>query len=194
MKLKLLTCISFTLATVIAEKQFNIRGSSLTTSDRNATVKLSECTFCGPEEYFRSKTVHAGSEWWPKEALIDNDFSTVYSSKGSPTANTVEWVAFWFNDGFHPVNFVDMFPRNQVPVYCFPESFDVYYSDGPQWHLVKSLDNYLNPAQCNYPQRVYFPTVFANGIQILARKLRPDDHGNYYFQLSEARAGYSAPC
>lgn len=136
--------------------------------------------------------VATSSALWPNTNLKDGNIGSAWTSNGYADANHGEWVAYWF-DVFRPVNYIKLFPR----VYNgsslgFPKDFDVYWSDGARWNLVRTYSNFETPRNADYVILPLPATVNASGIHVVATKLGADNLNNYYFQLNEVGAGFNA--
>jgi hypothetical protein len=140
----------------------------------------------------RPTSVAASSQAWPASNLIDASNYTQWSSSVYADANHIEWIAYWFG-AKQTVNYIKLFPRElNGQILGFPKSFNVYWSDGTQWNLVRTYTNFKIPSRADYIILPLPSAVFADGIHIVATQLGNDNYNNYYFQLGEAMAGYDA--
>lgn len=138
-------------------------------------------------------TAEASSASLPILNGYDNNPATYWSSDVhvSPTGS-VEWYAYYFN-AFYNVNFVRLTPRfSGANALGFPVTFDIYWSDGTNWNLVRSVSNMQRPYRNDDIILTFPTTISCNGIRIQATTLGDDMIGNYVFQMAEFRAGYDS--
>ena len=137
-------------------------------------------------------STYASSELplWSHNKFMDGFQNTVWSSIGHRTPNHREQIAFWW-DSKRPINYIRLRPRwDGSSALSFPESFIVYYSDCAEWIPIYENTNFLTPTVDDWITIEFNRTVDANGILVATHRLGSDGY-NYYFQLSEATAGYT---
>ena len=141
--------------------------------------------------------VHTSSALWPATNTADGDPGTSWSSSTHAGAANSEWIAYWWAQGFKPINYIKVLPRyastqtSNNPALGFPTQFSVYYSNGSSWVLLRTYTNFPTPTRGDWII-LPFSTISANGLRITATTLGGDGAGNFVFQLAEVRAGYNA--
>lgn len=148
-------------------------------------------SFAQPQDW-PVTSVATSTQIWPNTNLMDLNLAVGWSSAYSPTPNHLEHLAYWFG-GFHPVNYVKLYPRvvNGKSL-GFPTSFNVYWSNGSAWNMVKSYTNFPSPTKAAYVVLPLPSAVSADGILVVATTLGSDDYSGYYFQMQEVGAGYDS--
>lgn len=133
---------------------------------------------------------------WPVSNVYDQDPGSSWSSVARTQALGVEWLAFWWNEGIRPVNFVKLRPRfttlaGASVALGFPVEFKVKISNGSSWIDVASYSNFPIPRNNDWIV-LPLPTVYnADGIQIAVSNLGSDNVGNYLFQIADVKGGFS---
>lgn len=133
----------------------------------------------------------ASSQLWPVGNANDGNPSTCWSSSVHGSANSTEWIAYWFG-GYYSVNYIKLRPRYSNVALSFPVDFTVYYSDGSNWQPVYTYTSFPTPQRNDWIILPFATTVRANGILVSATKLGQDDFHNYVLQFAEVGAGYDS--
>jgi hypothetical protein len=145
---------------------------------------------------------------WESSQAIDGNSTTAWSSERCYTTITedgetychqdhYEEFAFWFDAT--TINYVQLIPRTGGEVtYAVPHDIWIYYSANGQWNysttvtLNKAKPGLVGEGIASIGYEIALPReVTADGILIVANRLRPDENGEIYFQLVDASAGYA---
>jgi hypothetical protein len=139
-----------------------------------------------------STTLYTPEGSWVKNYLYDQNPGSAWSSKGHTTADEKEWFAFWWGPTVR-INAIRLYPRSENDaIYCFPEKVSIFYSKATGvWELIEE-DIYLSsPSDPSSPIIIPLPrAIDTDGFMIKASTLRPDQFGNFYFQMAGASGFY----
>ncbi|MES2937808.1 MAG: discoidin domain-containing protein [Pseudomonadota bacterium] len=137
-------------------------------------------------------SANASSQLWPVSALIDGNVGTQWTSNAYSDPNHNEWMTVTL-DTTRLVNYVKLYPRTyNGQIYAFPSSFSVSWYNGSQWVTAVTQTNFPSPQRADYVVLPLPAAVNTYSILVSASALRPDNAGNYYFQLGEVAVGYDA--
>jgi hypothetical protein len=130
------------------------------------------------------------SGWGPASAG-DGNPATSWSSSAHASPSSTEWIQLDFGSTI-PVSSLRLIPRQG---YCFPSALNIQYStDNVNWTQApgQNYPDFYDPAQSNTvantsanPLFVFKGGISARYIRIVGTALRPDQSGNYYFQLQD---------
>lgn len=151
----------------------------------------------------------SNSSLWSHSKLIDNNFSSTYSSYSSGSVNNINnyQVAVWA-DSKYPVKSLFLYPRtyydqeeNQHAL-CFSDLFDVYATNpmNTQWVYIGRFEPEPIQTEVRGKQKIFSAKIdFSNPVNTWGFLIKPvnlgtDKHGVAYFQLSEIDAEVWREC
>lgn len=142
---------------------------------------------------YTPSSVVASSALWPAENAMDGNGATIWSSITHTSNTIVEWMSYWWPQGFQAINAIKVLPRydGSGRALGFPVDFKIYYSNGTSWVLTNTVTAFPPPYEGAWIILPLGHTVIANGISIDAITLGDDGVGNYVFQLAEVQAEYN---
>lgn len=143
---------------------------------------------------------NTGDEGFSRQNLVDSRPWSRWSSRNYGTSdpgNVVEWISYQFSAPV-TVNQVVLIPavwnaHRDFGINSFPRSFNISYSDdGTNWHVIKTFDDYPNPAINGYDNtpptvRLDIPEQTHKYYGFGVTRLRPDYYGGYFAQLGELK-------
>jgi hypothetical protein len=129
----------------------------------------------------------ASSSVWPAANVLDGSPSSCWSSQARANTTDTEYMSLNFATA-NWMNHVKLLPRDGMLGY--PRSFRIYYYGGSQWFEVPILPG--RATSSGWQVIPFQAPVYTTSLVLIATTLGKDDHGNNYFQLAEARAGYHA--
>jgi hypothetical protein len=178
---------SFSFAAPVTARYVRLLATRLGTDDNGIPyLQIAKMTTDDSLPATATASSYANEGWEPKNAT-DGVSQTLWSSTAHTTQNATEWLQLDLHSD-HRVRQLRVVPRDNAG---FPKALTISHStDGRTWTQIpgQSYSTYADPsgATPNPVQLFAFSSpVTARYLRITATKLRPDNHGNYYFQVAD---------